>query len=616
MVENALFSGGYMGKRLRIDVYSRKCTIEEIDPEEYKQFLGGRGLGAYWYWNEIKPDIQPLSPQNKLGFFAGPMTGTPLISTTKFQCATRSPETGHYLCSNSGGNFGPYMRQAGFDAIILEGVADQWTTIVIENDRVQFLDGEKLKGLNTFQARQQVLDTINDGKKWATMTIGPAAEKQVAFAPIIVDDGRAFGRGGAGAVLASKRVKALAIRGDSIIPVDDVQECRTLTNAAVQFLRTSRAKHHRLGTAQFMEPVNTLGAMPTRNFQTTWEEPEIAKGVIAETMHDRFFTKNYSCYRCSIGCGQVTEVKEGQFAGAKARPEYESIGILGPSCGIYDIAAVIAANQACDELGLDTISAGNMVGLVMELFQRGLVTVEDNDGLEVQFGDGKALVDMLHFIAERRGLGKIIAEGALGIIKVKPEWEPYIMHSRGMTFAAYDPRGFHGMGLSYATSSRGACHNVGGYTVYDELLSGKMDRFSSKGKGALVKSLQDARAFIDSTGLCTVARGGFGLTNQPTGRILLAVTGYDFTPRLVEIGERIINLERMILVREGVDRRQDTLPPRMREPVPDGPTAGHFISQIVLDEMLDDYYSLRGWNMQGMPKPETLQKFALEFTRT
>lgn len=615
MVDKSAFTGGYMGKRLRIHLDSRKWEIETIDPEEYFYYLGGRGLGALWYWREIDADVLPLSSGNKIGFFGGPMTGTPLISTTKFQCATKSPETGHYLCSNSGGNFGPYMRMAGFDAIILEGVSDQWTIVEIENNEVRFKDGKNCLGLSTLETRKQILVQVQNGKKWATMTIGPAAENLVTFAPIIVDDGRAFGRGGAGAVLASKRVKAIAIRGDQTIPLHDPAECKTITNGAVQFLKTSRAKHHKYGTAQFMEPVNALGAMPTRNFQTTWEEPKVEAGVIAETMHENFFTRNYACFRCSIGCGQVAEVKEGEFAGSRARPEYESIGILGPSCGIYDMASVIAANQACDELGLDTISAGNLVALVMELFQRGLVTADENEGLEVKFGDGKSLVAMLHFIAEKRGLGAIIAEGALGIIKARPEWEPYVIHSRGLTFAAYDPRGFHGMGLSYATSNRGACHNVGGYTVYEELLSGKVDRFSATGKGAMVKSLQDVRAYIDSTGLCTVARGGFQLTNTPDGKILQAITGYDFSPRLVEIGERIINLERMILVREGVDRRQDTLPPRMREPIPTGPAAGHLISQETLDEMLNDYYSLRGWDLQGIPEEKTIVKFGLEFTR-
>ncbi len=610
---SAEIKGGYTGKRLRINLSNHEYSIETIELAEYYQYLGGRGNGAVWYWKEIAPEIQPFDPENQIGFFAGPMTGTPLISTTKFQLATKSPETGHYLCSNSSGFFGPYMRHAGFDSVILEGVSPSWTAVVIENDSVRFIDCSSWQGKSSVETRELLLGSLEQGKKWATMSIGPAAENKVVFSSIMVDDGRAFGRGGAGAVLASKQVKALAVHGDHEVSLADPAKCKAITTAARETLKTSRAKHRLLGTAQFMDPVNELGAMPTRNFQTTWENPEIAVGVSANTMRDQFFVRNYACYRCSIACGQMTEVKQGEFQGASARPEYESVGILGPSCGVYDLAAVIAANQACDELGMDTITAGNMVAMVMELFQRELVSAEENEGIEVQFGDGAALVKMLHLIAERRGLGKLIGEGALGILREHPEWEPFILHSRGMPFAAYDPRGFFGMGLAYATSIRGACHNVGGYTVYDELLSGKMDRFSGIGKAKLVKTLQDVRAYIDSTGLCTVARRGFELTDQPNTEILLAITGYDFSPRLLEIGERIINLERMILVREGEDRNFDTLPPRMREPVPNGPTSGRLISKAVFENMLDDYYHLRGWSLQGIPLPETIDKFAIEF---
>jgi aldehyde:ferredoxin oxidoreductase len=304
-------------------------------------------------------------------------------------------------------------------------------------------------------------------------------------------------------------------------------------------------------------------------------------------------------------------VKEGEFAGASARPEYESIGLLGPSCGIYDMAAVIAANQACDDLGMDTITAGNMVALTMELFERGLVSPEENEGLVVRFGDGKAMLEMLRLIAERRGLGAVLAGGALGVIQAHPEWEPYVVHSKGMTFPAYDPRGFNGMGLAYATSSRGACHNVGGYTVSDELLKPKYDRYATQGKGELVKSLQDNRAYIDSLGLCTVVRGAYNFSTKPAPETMLAITGYDFAPHLMEIGERISNLERMILVREGVRRGDDSLPQRMMEAIPSGPAAEHLISREMLNQMLDDYYALRGWDTNGVPKPETLERLGL-----
>ncbi len=605
-----MFQGGYMNKSLRIDLSRRSHSVEDIDPEEYRIFLGGRGLGALWYWREIGPDVRPFGPENKIGFFTGPMTGTPLVSTTKMQLTTKGPETGHYLCSNSSGNFGPRLREAGFDAFILEGVSDHWTAVVIENDSVRFIDDDGWQGLTPMQAREKLLGEL-PGSKWATMSIGPAAENGVVFSSVFVDDGRAFGRGGGGAVLASKEVKALAVRGDHTVPLADPARCKEIAINAREDLKTSRAKHRQLGTSQLVEIINELGCMPTRNFQTAWAPPETVEPVTAQALHEHYYVRNYACYRCSVACGQMAEVKDGKFAGAKARPEYESIGLLGPSCGLTTMDAVIAANEKCDDLGMDTITAGNLVALVMELFERGLVTVADNDGLEVRFGDGQALLHMLDFIAQRRGLGAVIADGARGIIQARPEWEPYILHSKGLTFPAYDPRGFHGMGLSYATSARGACHNVGGYTVSGELLKGKPDRYAVEGKGEYVKTIQDNRAYVDSLGLCTVVRGAYQFTDNPASEPLLAITGYDFALDLMTIGERISNLERLIAVREGVDRSQDTLPPRMKQPIPDGPAAGHFISESMLNTMLDEYYISRGWDEGGKPVQETLDKLQL-----
>ena len=605
-----MFEGGYMGKLLRINLSTRQCTAEEIDPDEFRLLLGGRGLGALWYYREIGPDVKPFDPKNKIGFFAGPMTGTPLVSTTKMQLTTKGPETGHYLCSNSSGDFGPRLREAGFDALVLEGVADRWTSVVIENDTVRFVDDDAWQGLTPMESREKLLGQL-EGKKWATMSIGPAAENRIVFSSVFVDDGRAFGRGGGGAVMASKKVKAVAVRGDQRIPLADAAKCKEIASSAREDLKTSRAKHRQLGTAQLVEIINELGCMPTRNFQTGWESPEKVEGVSAQTLHERYYVRNYACFRCPVACGQMAEVKDGDFAGAKSRPEYESIGLLGPSCGINSMDAVIAANEKCDELGMDTISAGNMVALTMELFERGLVSAGENEGLEVRFGDGRGLLNMLGLIAERRGLGAILADGAKGVIAARPEWEPFILHSKGLTFPAYDPRGFHGMGLSYATSPRGACHNVGGYTVSGELLKGKPDRYAVEGKGEYVKSLQDNRAYIDSLGLCTVVRGAYQFSTSPAPETLLAITGYDFSPHLMEIGERINTLERLALVREGVDRNQDTLPPRMKEPLPDGMASGHFISDDMLNTMLDEYYASRGWDEMGKPRPETVDRLEL-----
>jgi aldehyde:ferredoxin oxidoreductase len=607
-----MFSGGYLGRLLRINLSTRQYSIESIPDEKLRLFLGARGLGAEWYLREVAPNVKPFDPENKMAFFAGPMTGTPLVSTTKFGLTTKGPETGRYLCSNSSGNFGPRLREAGFDGLILEGVSERWTALVIEKESVRFVDDDGWQGLKPMEARARLLDQLPERKpKWATMSIGPAAENHVAFAAIFVDDGRAFGRGGGGSVMASKKVKAVAVWGDTPVPLADAAMCKEITKTVQTDLKTSRAKHRQYGTAQLVEPINELGCMPTRNFQTSWELPEKVQGVYAQTFQDQYHVRNYACYRCIVACGQVGVVKEGPFAGATARPEFESIGLLGPSCGINDMAAVIATNELCDELGMDTITSGNLVAMVMELFERGLVSAQDNDGLEVRFGDGQAMLEMLKFIAQRRGLGAIIADGALGIIRARPEWGKFILQSKGLTFAAYDPRGFHGMGLAYATSPRGACHNVGGYTVSEELMGKKYDRFAVVGKGQLVKTLQDNRAYIDSLGLCTVVRGAYKFATTPTPETMLAITGYDFAPELMTIGERISNLERLILVREGVSRHDDSLPPRMKEAVPTGPVAGHFISDEMLDVMLDEYYAVRGWDAQGIPLPETLQKFGL-----
>ncbi len=605
-----MFEGGYMGKLLRVNLSRREFFTERIDPEDFQLFLGGRGLGALWYWREIGPEVQPQSPENKVAFFAGPMTGTPLVSTTKLQMTTKGPETGHYLCSNSSGNFGPWLRAAGYDGLVVEGVSDCWTSVVIEDGTVRFLDNEGWRGLTPMSARQKLLERL-PGSRWATMSVGPAAERGVAFASVFVDDGRAFGRGGGGTVLASKRLKVLAVHGTQQIPVADPKECEKIAAAAKANLKTSRAAHRQWGTSQLVEVINHLGCMPTRNFQSSWAPPEEVQGVYAQTLHDQYYVRNYACYRCSVACGQVAEVKTGKFAGSRSRPEYETIGLLGPACGINQMDAVIAANELCDDLGIDTITAGNLVAMVMELFERGLVTAEDNDGLDVRFGDAEALLEMIRFIGEGRGLGAVIAGGARGIIAAKPEWAPYIQHVKGLTFAAYEPRGFFGMGLAYATSARGACHNVGGYTVTPELMSDKYDRYVTEGKGKLVIELQDNRAYIDSLGLCTVVRGAYSFATSPKPQPLLAITGHDFSNELMTIGERISNMERSILVREGVTRADDKLPPRMSEPLPDGPAAGHYISEEMLGAMLDEYYSLRGWDELGRPLPGTLERLKL-----
>jgi aldehyde:ferredoxin oxidoreductase len=316
---------------------------------------------------------------------------------------------------------------------------------------------------------------------------------------------------------------------------------------------------------------------------------------------------------CPVACGKVCTVKEGPYKGAQARTEYETVALLGPDCGVDDFGAIVKGNEVCDELGIDTMSGGNAVALTMELYERGLITKEDTDGIEARFGSGDALIGILRLIAERKGIGDLLAEGMSGVLSAHPEWSPYIMQVKGLPFAAYDPRGFYGNALTYGTSSRGACHNVGGWTIRAELTSGQYDRYALKGKGLLVKTIQDNRAYVDSLGICTVVRGSMNFSDNPKGGVMEAVTGYDFTPELLAIGERIYTLERLILNREGIRRKDDMMPERiMKEAVPSGPIKGQRLTPEMYNEMLDEYYEARGWDKEGVPTEETIEKLGLK----
>jgi len=602
------FTGGYLGKILRVNLTTRQTSVEELKDNEVEMLLGGRGIAARMYYDEIGADTKPFDEGNKLFFVTGPMTGVPLPSTTKFQLATKSPETGHYLCSNCGGVFGPQLKQCGLDALIIEGRADNWTYLTINDGEVEFCDASAMVGLSTDKAQAFLHEAIGD-KNAGTMTIGPAAEKLVRLSYIGVDS-RAFGRGGPGAVMGSKKLKGIAVRGTGEVPLADRGRVNEIRKAAIAELRTTRADHTRLGTMQYIKKLNDLGCMPTRNFQTSHFED--CEPVEADAMKADFYVRNYACYRCPVACGKMCEVKEGPHAGAHARTEFETVGLFGPCCGVSDFAAIVAANQLADEIGLDTISVGNSVSLTMELFERGLITTEDTDGIEANFGSGEALIEIIRLVGERRGIGDLLAEGMAEVARRKPEWSWYIMHVKGMPFAAYDPRGFYGNALTKGTSSRGACHNVGGWSIRAELLSGDHDRFALKGKGPLIMSIQDNRAYVDSLGLCTVVRGSMAFSASPAGDTMEAVTGYGFTPKLLEIGERIYSLERMILNREGIVRADDMLPERIfKEAIPSGPCEGRTLTREQYDIMLDEYYQARGWDSDGVVTPETRERLGL-----
>ena len=602
------FKGGYFGRLLRINLSTKTSSVEDIPDLWFEKFMGGRGVAAKIYYDEIGPVVKPFNRDNKIILMAGPLTGLPLPAATKFQLSTKSPETGGYLCSNCSGRVGTHLKRCGFDGMIIEGAADSWTYLTIEDGKVSFRDASSMAGKKTSEALKELYAAAGT-KKAGALTVGPSAEKLVKISYVAVDH-RALGRGGAGAVFGSKKLKGLVVRGTGDIPVADRAKIDEIRNGAYKVLRDTRGNHTKYGTAQYIQPINELGCMPTRNFQTTYFEGGDQINHI--TLYEKYKVANSACDRCPVACGTIAEVKEGPFKGARARTEYENIGILGANCGISDFAAIVAANQLCDELGLDTMSGGNIAALTMELFERGLITTQDTEGIEARFGDGQALLDLLTLIAHRRGIGDLLAEGSKGILKVHPEWKPYVIHVKGMTPAAYDPRGFYGNALTYGTSVRGACHNVGGWTIRAELQSGQYDRFALEGKGPLVMSIQDNRAYVDSLGICTVVRGSMDFSADPKGETMEAATGYPFTSKLIEIGSRIYSLERMILNREGIKREDDMLPPRfLTEPVPSGPIQGQVLTEDMYNILLDEYYNSRGWDKEGVVIPETVEALEL-----
>jgi len=603
-----MFSGGYALKLLRIDLSSRSYKAEDIPCEYFRTLLGGRGVAAKYYYDEIGSGAAPYSDENKLIFMTGPLTGAPVYAGTKFQLATKSPLTGRYICSNSGGSFGPELKRAGFDGIIIEGRSKKPVYITIKDNEVEFHDGAPIMGITTSEVNGYI-KSRHEGFGKGIMSIGIGGENRVAYGCIQVD-GRSFGRGGGGAVMGDKNLKAVAVCGTQRLKQHDEERLAEFINANLKACRESKAGHTKYGTAQYTEVINHLGCYSVKNFQTA--ELENAEGLYAHELVGRYKTRNSACFRCPIGCGQVCRVKEGPFAGAVSDPEYETIGAFGGQCGVLDLAAVIAANEACDELGLDTMQAGTMIGFAMELNQRGMLKNMDTGGLDLSWGNGETVLALLHKIARREGFGDFLAGSVYEIQRQCPEAEKYLMHVKGMSFAAYEPRGFYGMGLAYGTSARGACHNVGGWTIRDELTSGKFDRFAVDGKGAMVKNIQDTRAYVDSLGICTVVRSAMGFSDNPGGKVLEYVTGVDFTPELMEIGERVYNLERMIYIREGVSRKDDYLPERtMTEKLPSGMAAGKVLTKEMYDVMLDEYYALREWDTEGRPTENGLRRLKL-----
>jgi len=590
---------GWAGKILRIDLDREKVFSHPLTKEQAELFLGGRGLGAEMLFREIPRATNPLSPENKLIFATGPLTGTGAPTSGRYSVTTRSPLTGTVFDSNSGGHFGVQMKRSGWDAVVLEGRAERPSYVWIRDDAVEVRNADHIWGSNTHTTEDKIKSETDKDAKVAC--IGPAGERQVLISSIINDKHRAAGRGGVGAVMGSKNLKAIAVLGSQEPTTANQEEFIAAGRSSLEAISKNPVTKDSLpnyGTAVLMNIMNEIGALPTFNFQRGFFED--ADAISGETIRERILEKRVACDACTIACGRATKIpgKDRQGEG----PEYETVWALGAACGVRDLEAITEASYLCNEYGLDTISTGSTVACAMELSSAGHLSGGP------KFGDAQAIVDYVKLIGERSGIGNELAEGSLRFAR-KHGHPECSMSVKGLEMPAYDPRGIQGMGLAYATSNRGACH-LRAYMTSVEVLGNPalVDRFKIDGKASLTILLQNIAAATDSMVLCRFSQ--FAMNPDHYARLLQAVTGVPFTARdLISIGERICNLERAFNAREGFTRKDDSLPRRLLEtPLPEGHSKN---MTVALDPMLDEYYRLRGWTSNGVPTASTLSELKL-----
>ncbi len=588
-------------KALRINLTTKEIKTERIDGELVKQYLGGRGLASKILMDEIDPKIDPLSEENKLIFANGLLTGTAVPTAGRYMVVTKGPLTGTIASSNSGGFFGAELRKAGWSLIIFEGKAQAPVYVSIKDDEVKINDASNLWGKTTDIATDELVEEFGE-KNAKVACIGPAGEKLVKIAAIINDKARAAGRTGIGAVMGSKNLKAVIVKGSNRINVMDQAAFMDAVKNKVDMIRKHPVTGEglpQLGTKVLDSIINQSGLYPTKNFQFgTFEYVEEVNGEAL--VNKGYLVNNKACYACPIGCGREVVLPDGRKGEG---PEYESGWAFGADCGVKDLVAVSDANFMCNELGLDTISAGTTIAAAMEMYERGYVPKDDlGNGPELRFGSSESLIYYLKKMAYRDGIGDKLAEGSYRFCESYGHPE-YSMSVKKQELPAYDPRGVQGHALEYATSNRGGCH-VRGYMISPEILGvpEKLDPQSLESKANWVKIFQDLTAVIDSAGLCLFS--SFALGADDYAELINVGTNFGLsTDEVLKIGERIWNLERKFNYEAGITPDEDRLPDRFKEPLPDGSQKGSYARY---EELLPEYYRLRGWSEDGIIPQEKL----------
>lgn len=605
---------GYAGRILYIDLTSGKTSIEPLNEDYAKKYIGGIGLGMRLWLDYSEPGVDPFSPENPLVLAIGPISGTMWPTGGNGHAfVSKSPASYGVGEAKAHGTFGTEMKRAGYDAVIFKGKADKPVYVWIDDDSVQMLDASQLKGKSPAETEDAIREELGD-YYIRVAAIGLAGEKLSRIACIINDKTRAAGRTGLGAVMGSKNLKAIAVRGTRDITVAKLEEFMEFVKEFHERMKgPATQKYRALGTPENVLVHNSLACMPTRNYNNASFEG--AERISGENLNDRYVAKIIGCSSCAMRCEHMCVVSEGPYKNTMTRMEYETLWALGPYCGVDRLDAIIKGMELSNYYGIDAISAGVIVGFAMDCYEKGILTDSDTDGINAKFGNHEAMVQLVEKIGKREGIGDVLADGVkIAGEKIGNGAEKLGQHIKGVEVTGYDLRCLKTAALGFAVSFRGADHNRHGAYAFD--VKGKVNRLTAeKGRGKMVKGMEDQYTVVDSLIVCKFSRGTYYKEYEDMAKLYSIVTGYDMTAEeLRRSGERINNLGRLFNVREGLSRKDDTLPYKvMHLPIPDeGPSKGAYVTQQELDLLLDDYYEARGWTEEGVPTKEKLSELAMD----
>ena len=609
--------GGYIGRILWVNLTTGLQHTEPVTEEMARKWVGGSGFAAYTVFKHVPASADPLGPENILGFFTGPLTGTLVPASSRHSVAAKSPLSGRWGEASVGGSWGRALKQAGYDGVVLTGQAAEPVYLWINDGKAEIRPVHGIWGLDTYKTAEKIKDLTHN--KAEVCTIGPAGERLSPIAGLFTDghEGRTAARCGLGAVCGSKKVKAIAVYGRQIPALAEKDAIREKMKAMIPTIMEKAKGLSNFGTAGLVTPCHMLGDFPIKNWREgLWEEgaAKISGAKLAET----YLTGRFHCPGCVIGCGRQIAIHDGPYAGVKGGgPEYETLGLLGASCLIDDLGAISYANELCNRYGIDTMDVGNLIAFSMEAYEKGIIGKEETGGMEIRWGDPAALIGLIKGIGEGTGFGAVLGEGFPAVVKrFGKKAQEIAMTVKGLSLPAHDPRAYNSIAVGYATANRGACHLEAFSHPFERALSmpelgidAPLDRFQVEGKGILTAKAQNLMMIFDSLALCKFLLFGGVRLNDVTEWLSLA-TGLTFSiEELMQCGERIFNQKRLFNIKCGAGRKDDILPTRiLNEKRGSGGAAENLPP---LEKMLDEYYAYRGWDSVGIPTPNKLEMLGL-----